>query len=318
MERSQAGRKLLLVDACRNDPEADNARSIGVAIQPPRRLVADPLPRGIAALFSCNSDQRSFEDPALRHGIFFYQVIKAWEGAADRDRDGQMTLEELESFVRRETKTHARDALSTIQTPVFRFDRLSPDRWVLARATSGRPDPGRPDPGAIIDRGDALRRQGDDAAAEREYMRALRLDPGAARAHLAMGNLYLARGQAAQALGGYNEAIRIDPGDASARVGRATALGVAGDLKAALADYEEATRINPNSSIAYVGQGAILARLNRLDEAIAACNRAIALDPNSAKAYFNRGVAREAKKDLAGADQDFEKAARLDPRLKAR
>src|SRR5262245_50306071 len=123
IEQSQAGRKLLLVDACRNDPEADNARGLGVLIKPPRRISEDSLPKGLAALFSCNSEQRSFEDPLLRHGIFFYQVIKAWEGAADFDRDGRITLEELESFVRRETKTHARDALSTVQTPVFRGDR---------------------------------------------------------------------------------------------------------------------------------------------------------------------------------------------------
>src|SRR4051812_43476678 len=41
MERSQAGRKLLLVDACRNDPEADNARSVGVTVPPPRRMVSE-------------------------------------------------------------------------------------------------------------------------------------------------------------------------------------------------------------------------------------------------------------------------------------
>ena len=86
-------------------------------------MAEGPLPKGIAALFSCNSEQRSFEDPVLRHGIFFYQVIKAWEGAADLDRDGKLTLDELEGFVRRETKTHARDALSSIQTPVFQADR---------------------------------------------------------------------------------------------------------------------------------------------------------------------------------------------------
>ena len=105
---------------------------LGVTVKPPRRISEDPLPKGIAALFSCNSEQRSFEDPVLRHGIFFYQVIKAWEGAADLDRDGRITLEELESFVRRETKTHARDALSTVQTPVFRGDRQAAQGWVVA------------------------------------------------------------------------------------------------------------------------------------------------------------------------------------------
>jgi hypothetical protein len=174
MEQSQAGRKLLLVDACRNDPEADNARSAGIALQPPKEMSRGKIPEGIAALFSCNSDQRSFEDPALRHGIFFYQVIQAWKGAADQDRDGNITLEELESFVRRETKNHARDALSTIQTPVFRADRPTANAWVVA---AKRAEPDRPEIGDILDRGDALRRQGNNDAAEREYTRALQADP---------------------------------------------------------------------------------------------------------------------------------------------
>lgn len=314
MEQSQAGRKLLLVDACRNDPEADNARSAGVLLQPPRGMAEGPLPKGIAALFSCNSEQRSFEDPVLRHGIFFYQVIKAWEGAADLDRDGKLTLDELESFVRRETKTHAREALGSIQTPVFQANRGAASRWVVASLAAQRPEP---DVADLLDRADALRQQGDDAAAEREYAKALRTDPGSAKAHLGLARLHHARGRLPQALREYSEAIKTDPNNALAFVGRAIALGDGGDLKNALADYEQAARINPDLVVTHVGQGAILTRMNRLDEAIAACTRAIALDAKNAKAYFNRGVAREAKKDGAGAARDFRKAFELDPRLKA-
>jgi tetratricopeptide (TPR) repeat protein len=315
MERSQAGRKLLLVDACRNDPEADNARSAGIALLPPKRMVAGPMPAGIAALFSCNSEQRSYEDPVLRHGIFFYQVIKAWEGEADVDRDGQVTLEELESFVRRQTKNHARDALSAIQKPVFRVDRQTANGWVVA---ARRAEPPRPEIGGLLDRGDALRRLGNHDEAEREYARALQADPDSSKAHLAMAKLQHARGQFAAALREYSEAIRIDPNDASAFVGRAIASGDSGNLTSALDDFDQAIRIAPGLALAYVGKGAILARLNRPDEAIAACSRAIALDGKNARAYFNRGVARELKKDATGAAQDFQKAAQLDPRLKAR
>jgi tetratricopeptide (TPR) repeat protein len=317
MEKSQVGRKLLLVDACRNDPEADNARRVGVSLQPPRGMAEGPLAKGIAALFSCNSEQRSFEDPVLRHGIFFYQVIKAWEGAADLDRDGKLTLDELEGFVRRETKTHARDALSSIQTPVFQADRSAAGRWVVASLAAQRPEPGGADAADLLDRADALRRQGDDAAAEREYAKALRTDPNSAQAHLGLARLHHARGRLPQALKEYSEAIKTDPNNALAFVGRAIALGDGGDLKAALADYEQAARINPDLVVTHVGQGAILTRMNRWDEAIAACTRAIALDAKNAKAYFNRGVAREAKKDEAGAARDFRKAFELDPRLKA-
>jgi tetratricopeptide (TPR) repeat protein len=272
MNRSPAGRKLLLVDACRNDPEAENARSVGIAVPPPRRLAENPVPKGTAALFSCKSEQRSYEDPKLQHGIFFYQVIRAWEGAADLDRNGKVTLEEMESFVRRETKTHARDALSAIQTPVFRVDGVEAASWVVAAVASQR----------------------------------------------SQGKALLARGQHSQAIRAYTEAIAIDPKDDAAYLGRAIALGASGNLQAALRDYEQATRINPSLTVAFIGQGAILIQLNRPDEAIEACSRAIALDASNARAYFNRGVAREARNDPTGAARDFQKAARLDPGLKAR
>jgi tetratricopeptide (TPR) repeat protein len=317
MEQSQAGRKLLLVDACRNDPEADNARGLGVTVKPPRRMSEDPLPKGLAALFSCNSEQRSFEDPVLRHGIFFHQVIEAWKGAADQDRDGRITLEELEGFVRRETKTHARDALSAVQTPVFRGDREAARGWVVATTAAPRPGAGRPEVGGILDQAEALRRRGDDAAAEREFTRVLRADPNSARAHLGLARIHHAKGRLPQAIQEYSEAIQADPNDVLAFVGRGTAYGAEGDLKAALADYERAIQINSDLAVAYVGQAAILTRLNRHEEAIAACTRAIQIDARNAKAYYNRAIAREAAKDKEGAARDFAKAVQLDPRLNA-
>jgi Tfp pilus assembly protein PilF len=314
MEKSPAGRKLLLVDACRNDPESDMGRSVGVAFPSPKRLATAPIPAGIAALFSCNTDQKSFEDPKLRHGIFFYQVIQGWEGAADLDRDGNVTLEELERFVRRETKIHARDALSKIQTPVFRADQASANGWVLA---AKKVEADRPEIGEFLERGDTLRRQGNLDAAEREFARAIQADPGSSKAHFAMGKVHHARGQVAPALREYSEAIKLDPNDASAFVGRAVAYGDSGNLTFALDDFDQAIRLAPDLAVALVGKGAILVRLNRADEAIAACTQAIDRDAKNAKAYYNRGIARELKRDAAGAAQDFQKAAQLDPRLKA-
>ncbi|WP_165220612.1 tetratricopeptide repeat protein [Aquisphaera insulae] len=314
IEKSQAGLKLLLVDACRNDPEADNARGLGVTMKPPRLPSDVPLPRGSAALFSCNSEQRSFEDPVLRHGIFFNQVIRAWSGDADLDRDRRITLEELETFVRRETKTHARDALSAIQTPVFRGDHEAAKGWVVATLSRPRASAGGGTV-EIIDRAEAMRRRGEDAAAERDFAKAIQADPNSARAHLGLARIHHAKGRLPQAIREYAEAVRLDPADAQGFVGRATALGAQGDLKGALADYERAIQINKDLAVAHVGQGAILIRLNRAAEAIAACARAIEIDPGNAKAYFNRAVARETAGDRAGAAEDFRRAAQLDPRL---
>jgi hypothetical protein len=70
-----AGVKLLLVDACRNDPTA--GRNVDVDTLP-------RLPRGTAALFSCKSGERAFESAkrGTGHGVFFYHVIEGLKGKA--------------------------------------------------------------------------------------------------------------------------------------------------------------------------------------------------------------------------------------------
>jgi formylglycine-generating enzyme required for sulfatase activity len=82
--------KLLLVDACRNDP------TIG------RNANADYLrpPRGIAALFSCKSGERAFESPKLGrgHGVFFHHVIQGLRGKAKNER-GEVTWSRLADYV---------------------------------------------------------------------------------------------------------------------------------------------------------------------------------------------------------------------------
>jgi hypothetical protein len=91
LDECGAGVKLLLVDACRNDPKLG------------RSLDTDSVPkasRGIAALFSCSSGQRSFETPKLRHGVFFHHVIEALGGKA-RNEDGEVTWDDLTSYVKR-------------------------------------------------------------------------------------------------------------------------------------------------------------------------------------------------------------------------
>jgi formylglycine-generating enzyme required for sulfatase activity len=90
LDRCGAGVKLLLVDACRNDP--GTGRNVDVDNLRP--------PRGIAALFSCSSGQRAFETPKLGrgHGVFFYHVIEGLKGEAKNKR-GEVTWTSLADHV---------------------------------------------------------------------------------------------------------------------------------------------------------------------------------------------------------------------------
>src|SRR5262249_44707576 len=74
----KAKRKLLIVNACRSDPAA----GLDLAA---RRLDLDDtdqdqVPEGIAAIYSCQSGQKSYYDPDRKRGIFFDHVIRAWQG----------------------------------------------------------------------------------------------------------------------------------------------------------------------------------------------------------------------------------------------
>ena len=84
------GVKVLLVDACRNDPKipmsgvnADNA---------PRP------PRGVAALFSCSAGEKAWEHPTLKHGVFFHHVLEGMRGKA-RNAKGQVDVLSLAAYV---------------------------------------------------------------------------------------------------------------------------------------------------------------------------------------------------------------------------
>lgn len=70
------GTKLLLVDACRNDPDPGRGRAGGIE----GRQIA--LPKNTAILFSCSEGEQSFEHEKLKQGVFTHCVLDALSGGA--------------------------------------------------------------------------------------------------------------------------------------------------------------------------------------------------------------------------------------------
>jgi formylglycine-generating enzyme required for sulfatase activity len=94
MQKSFAGMKVLLVDACRDDPDAGRGS---------RGINADSAPRppqGVAALFSCRAGERAYEHKDYGHGVFFHHVLKGLEGEA-KDSDREVTFAGLAAYVSR-------------------------------------------------------------------------------------------------------------------------------------------------------------------------------------------------------------------------
>jgi len=129
-----AKRKLLLVDACRNDPQSSLSRSRQtVKLESVTRPQAEAVPEGILALFSCSAGQQSYEWPDLKHGVFFHHVLEAWQGAAD-DGDRKLSLDEVVAYTRQKTQTFARLNLRSSQTPQLKGDFSG--TWVLREWSS--------------------------------------------------------------------------------------------------------------------------------------------------------------------------------------
>lgn len=87
------GRKLLLVDACRNDPDPGRGAARGID----GKVVA--LPEDTAVMFSCRTGQQSFENAKLKHGLFTYSVLEGLRGGAARD--GEVSWSDLVAHVNR-------------------------------------------------------------------------------------------------------------------------------------------------------------------------------------------------------------------------
>ena len=120
LRKCPAQRKLLLSDACRNDPLSASARSAKSVTKPENEIP----PGSTVALFSCEAGQVAREDTDLKHGVFFHFVLEGLRGKADtRDGDangngnGTVELTELASYTQKKVPDYVRAKFRSKQTP---------------------------------------------------------------------------------------------------------------------------------------------------------------------------------------------------------
>lgn len=140
LKASPAKQKVLVIDACRNDPLPEGTRaagdSSGVASLRPIGGT-DAASGGYVVMASCGENQVSVEDPELQHGVFMNFVANGLLGHADADRNQEVTLLELHQYAEYETRSRVRTTRSMKQTPNLRGDITG--NYVLAHV-SGRPE----------------------------------------------------------------------------------------------------------------------------------------------------------------------------------
>lgn len=102
----KAGTKLLIVDACRNDPSQPGTFRAGSASATLPKL--PPPPGGTVAFFSCKPNQMAIEDKDLKQGVFTHFLVEGLSGKADQPlanqpADGIVTFAELAAYVANNT-----------------------------------------------------------------------------------------------------------------------------------------------------------------------------------------------------------------------
>ncbi|MFO0905758.1 MAG: SUMF1/EgtB/PvdO family nonheme iron enzyme [Pirellulales bacterium] len=136
MEQSQAGHRLLFVDACQ---ERIAAKSVG----PPTAeqgmdaafKQAFVSATGQYKLASCSPKQLSYENPALGnvgHGVFTYALLEALRGGAEADGQNFVRLRAVEDFVSKYLASWSAEAKLPAQTP-FSAGAMSSRELPLAR-----------------------------------------------------------------------------------------------------------------------------------------------------------------------------------------
>jgi uncharacterized caspase-like protein len=90
LDRSAAKVKLILADACRDDPVEGKG------------ITKVPLPpEGVGVLLSCSPGEQAYESKKYSHGVFYYFVLDALRNRKAMNDDGKITFGLLAEYVQR-------------------------------------------------------------------------------------------------------------------------------------------------------------------------------------------------------------------------
>ena len=201
-----------------------------------------------------------------------------WQSAAERARVAAELIEEAESLTETSTIASPADvARAGLPPPVTAqlpghvppvpAEAPTPDgsaaEPTLDDALAGDPD----NVALLVERARLLAGATHYRAAQRDYERALRVDPIHGEALRGLGVVLSRRGLWSEAVPQLRRASEVDPGRAAAWFYLGEALNHVDDLEGARAAYERAVALEPRNTRALYGLGIVLDRLNRPDDA---------------------------------------------------
>jgi formylglycine-generating enzyme required for sulfatase activity len=118
LKECRASLKLLIVDACRNDPRPPGRKS-ATAKQDLLKLAEGfkNAPQGIVLLSSCTEGEISMESDEFGRGVFMHFLLQGLSGSADENRNMVVTLGEATRYASDKTKTYVARQYVELQRP---------------------------------------------------------------------------------------------------------------------------------------------------------------------------------------------------------
>lgn len=122
---SKATKKVLLIDACREDTTRGEK---GVTKEAMTDRFQDTLKAaaGQVTLASCDKEQVSYEDPSRGHGVFSYYILEGLLGNAPADHQGFITVHTLFQYAVENTEAWCVANRKDKQTP-WQYSEISRD-----------------------------------------------------------------------------------------------------------------------------------------------------------------------------------------------
>jgi Tfp pilus assembly protein PilF len=209
-----------------------------------------------------------------------------WQSAAERARVAAELIEEAESLTETSTIASPADVARAGLPPPIRVElpALGATPGAQASAVPAPVTPPPTAPGATLGLDDALTADPNNvallveragrlagarhgAAAQRDYERALAIEPTHGAALTGLGALLSRRGLWTEAVPRLRRAVEVEPARAAAWCYLGEALNHVDELVAAQGAFERAVELEPRNAKALYGLGIVLDRLHRPDDA---------------------------------------------------
>jgi tetratricopeptide (TPR) repeat protein len=333
-----ARRRIIWLDACRNDPEAPGSRSSMYAGRTP---VEFTVSEGTRVLYSTASNRQSYEYDELKHGVFTHFLVKGLQGEA-ANADGNITFDDLGDYV----TASVRDW--TIQNGHTQTPRKGGEHsgdFLIARHTGPRPAASRPantlvpvpppagpspaasrpsvaDVAAIADAAvrteiATVRQMHDDERWGDSLPilnRLLVQSPNNVELLALRSHTYAHLDRTVEAVTDGEQAVRLGPRVAEAYLRRGEARMGDGKHKEAIADFDTAIKLNPKDAETWGNRGASLSAINQQQQALDSFSEGLRLDSQRADLWAARGGTQNSLGRHQAATDDFTEALRLRPR----